>query len=104
MKKNLTKKIFQYSFKFYILLPLLIISTMSLFGQGIVKGVITDKTENTPLVSATIVLKGTTIGTITNFNGEYTLPVKAGTYTIQFLYMGYETIEETITIEDNTDP
>ena len=101
MNQNLTKKIFQYSFKFFILLLLLIINTMSLFGQGIVKGVIIDKTENTPLVSATVVLKGTTIGTTTNFNGEYTLPVKAGTYTIQFIYMGYESIEEPITIEDN---
>ena len=101
MKKNLTKKIFQCSFKFYILLLLLVINTMSLFGQGIVKGVITDKAGNTPLVATTIAVKGTTIGTISNYNGEYTLPIKAGTYTLQFIYMGYETIEETITLEDN---
>ena len=74
---------------------------MSLFGQGIVKGVITDKAGNTPLVATTIAVKGTTIGTISNYNGEYTLPIKAGTYTLQFIYMGYETIEETISIEDN---
>jgi len=101
MKRNLTRKIFQYSFKLYILLPLLIAGSVSLFGQGTVKGVITDKTDNTPLVAATIYIEGTTIGTTTNYNGEYILPLKAGTYTILFLYLGYETLEETITIEDN---
>jgi TonB-dependent receptor len=101
MKRNLTRKSIQFSFKSYFVLLLLVINSVSLFGQGTVKGVITDRADNAPLVAATIFVEGTTIGTISNFNGEYTLPLKAGSYTIKFLYLGYETGEETITVEDN---
>jgi len=43
-----------------------------------------------PLVGATVLLKGTTRGTSTDANGDYSLPVPAGTNTFIFAYSGYE--------------
>ncbi|WP_235998448.1 carboxypeptidase-like regulatory domain-containing protein [Hymenobacter sp. BT559] len=43
-----------------------------------------------PLVGATVLLKGTTRGTSTDANGDYSLPVPAGTNTFVFAYSGYE--------------
>ncbi|MFO7670359.1 MAG: TonB-dependent receptor, partial [Bacteroidales bacterium] len=94
-------KIFRLFPKFNCFLLLLSLSTMTVFGQGTIKGVISDKSDKTPLISVNIVIKGTTIGTVTDYNGEFVFPLKAGTYTLQLSYIGYETVEETITIGDN---
>ena len=85
---------------FSILCFILFLNYTTLFSQGTVKGLITDKTDKTPLIAVNIIIKGTTMGTVTDFNGEYILPLKAGTYTLQYSYLGYETAEETVTIED----
>jgi len=66
-----------------------------------VKGVITDKGGGEPLIAAAVAVKGTATGTITDDNGEYVLPLKAGTYTIVVTYIGYTTIEETVTVGDD---
>ena len=83
-----------------LFLCLLTLITFVVSAQGTLKGVITDANDNTGLVSATVVVKGTTVGLITDFNGEYTLSLKAGTHVILVSYIGYETKEETVTIED----
>ena len=85
---------------FLISLILICLTYTAVFSQGTVRGVITDKSDKTPLIAVNIIIKGTTIGTVTNFNGEYVLPLKTGTYTLQYSYLGYETAEETVTIED----
>jgi TonB-dependent receptor len=78
----------------------LVLGSTAVFGQGTVKGVITDKADNMPLIAANILVKGTTTGTVADYNGAYILPLKAGTYTLHISYMGYETREETVTVED----
>lgn len=99
MKKKVCKSISLYRFLYSIALSLL--TTFGVFGQGTVKGVITGTDDNKPLLAATVVLKGTTVGTASDLNGNYSLFVPSGTHTILFSYIGYETREETITIEDN---
>jgi TonB-dependent receptor len=81
-------------------LILLVLGPVAVFGQGTVKGVITDKADNEPLIAANVLVKGTTTGTVADYNGAYMLPLKAGTYTLQISYMGYETREETVTVDD----
>ena len=100
LTKQKVKKVIQLK-SLFSLLFILALSYTTVFSQGTVKGVITDKSDKTPLVAVHIIIKGTTTGTVTNYNGEYALPLKAGTYTLRISYMGYETIEETVTIEDN---
>ncbi|MCW3784864.1 TonB-dependent receptor [Plebeiibacterium sediminum] len=59
--------------------------------QGFLKGKITDKKTGEELVGAAVVVDGTTIGTITDFMGEYTMPpLEAGTYTIRVQYISYD--------------
>ncbi len=79
----------------------LFITTLSLAqSKGIVTGVLTDKDlNNETLPFANVMIKGTTIGATTDENGKYTLSVPAGTHTVVFSFLGYETETETITIK-----
>ncbi len=81
------------------LFAILLLSSMNVSGQGTLKGVIKEKMSNDPMIAATVVVKGTTTGTVSDYNGEYILPLKAGTYTLEISYIGYTTQEETVTLE-----
>ncbi|MGD9929739.1 MAG: SusC/RagA family TonB-linked outer membrane protein [Mangrovibacterium sp.] len=66
------------------------------FAQVIsLTGRVTDSATGEPLPGVTVVEKGTTNGTITNFDGDYTLSVAIGT-TVQFSYIGYKTTEHLV--------
>lgn len=53
----------------------------------------TVKDENgDPVIGASVVVKGTTTGTITDADGRFTLPV-SGTQTVQITYLGYQAKE-----------
>ncbi|PSR53608.1 TonB-dependent receptor [Adhaeribacter arboris] len=58
-----------------------------------------DTSEN--LIGAAAFITGTTIGATTNNYGFYTFRVAPGTYTLQFSYVGYETITRQITVSRN---
>jgi hypothetical protein len=60
-----------------------------------VRGVVTDRDTNIPLIGVTVIVTGSNpiIGTSTNLDGEFTLTrVPAGRQTLQFSYVGYETL------------
>lgn len=84
-----------------LLLILLLFGGLStVFAQsGTVQGVITDASNGTPLPGATVQVKGTSTGTITDIDGNYKLTVNAGA-TLVFSYIGYETQE--IAVQPNT--
>ena len=64
-------------------------------NKGTITGILTDKDlNNEPLPFANVNIKGTTTGVSTDEKGKYTITAEAGTYTIQFSFLGYETIEE----------
>jgi TonB-linked SusC/RagA family outer membrane protein len=48
-----------------------------------------------PLPGVTIIIKGTTQGTSTDLNGEFTIVVENETTVLQFNYIGYEMVEVT---------
>jgi TonB-dependent receptor len=82
-------------------IALLIISLS--FGQskGTIKGIITDKeANNAPLPFANATIKGTSINTTTNENGEYILKIEPGVYKIEFSFIGYENVEVPVTVKD----
>lgn len=56
-----------------------------------VTGTVSD--ANGPLPGASVVVKGTTNGTQTDFDGNYTLNNVGGTATLVFSYVGYKTTE-----------
>lgn len=54
-----------------------------------VEGVVTSKSDGEPIIGATVLEKGTTNGTITDFDGRFTLSVKSGSE-ITISYVGFK--------------
>ena len=74
---------------FFILF--LTLSAMTVVA-GTIKGTVTDKQTREPLTGATIQIAGTTQGTIADVDGNYSLDVNNGTYTLAIKYVGYKDI------------
>ena len=64
-----------------------------IFGQS-VSGIVTDDTSQ-PIPGVSVVIKGTTTGTSTDFDGNYTIKANNGD-TLVFSYVGYEAQEVTV--------
>lgn len=64
-----------------------------------ITGTVTDEEDGTPLPGVTIIAKGTTMGTVTDFEGNYTISVPAGARLV-FSYIGYNSKE--VLVEDQT--
>lgn len=80
--------------KFLVPLPLLLallvlLSAGQAFAQQVVRGTVNDAADGSTLPGVTVVVKGTTSGTITNIDGEYTLTVPAGRNELVFSMVGY---------------
>ncbi len=70
--------------------------------SGSISGVITDKDfNNEPLAYASVGIKDSTIGMITDENGNFNLKVDEGNHVLVISYMGYETAEIPVTIKSN---
>ena len=57
-----------------------------------IKGTVVDA-KSEPLIGVNILVKGSNTGTITDFNGEFTLNVEDANATLVVSYIGYESIE-----------
>ena len=60
-----------------------------------VKGTVIEASTNEPLIGATVKVKGTGTGTVTNFDGEYQLSVDKNA-TLVFSSIGYKTVEQPV--------
>lgn len=83
----------RFLFIYFIFLPSVICSQeVSISGYVTV-------TDSSSVTGATIVIKGTTLGTVTDKKGFYYInKIKPGTYTLRVSHLGYETLERSITI------
>ena len=80
--------------KIYSLFFLFFISVSFAFAQkGKVAGNVIDGEFVEPMAFANILVKGTTIGTTSDFDGKYELELEPGTYTLIFSFVGYNTQE-----------
>ena len=77
--------------KVFFLILLLVLSTMTALA-GNIKGTVLDKQTKEPLTGATIQITGTAQGVVADIDGNYTLNVNDGTYTIIVRYIGYKDI------------
>lgn len=86
--------------KLKLLFITVLLSTITLAQtKGTISGIITDKdANNVALPFANAVIKGTSNGVTTDDSGKYLLSVDPGTYTIQFSFVGYESLEEIVTV------
>ena len=77
--------------KVFFFILLLVLSTMTAMA-GNIKGTVLDKQTKEPPTGATIQITGTAQGVVADIDGNYTLNVNDGTYTITVRYIGYKDI------------
>ena len=75
-----------------ILILSLLLGNLAMAQQSVFSGKVTDSSSGEALPGVSIVVKGTTNGTISNFDGDFTLGVNRGDV-IQFSFIGYKTQE-----------
>ncbi|MCB0516014.1 MAG: TonB-dependent receptor [Chitinophagales bacterium] len=75
---------------------LILLASPFVMGQNIeISGKVTDASTGEGLPGATVVVKGTTIGTVTDFDGNYSIKSPAGK-SLQFSFVGYVSSEQAI--------
>lgn len=77
---------------------MLLLSTLS-FAQGslTISGVVTEKKTGEPIIGASILLKGQSSGTITDFDGNYSISGVPSGATLVFSYIGMKAQEVKVT-------
>ena len=63
--------------------------------QKTITGVVTGAEDNLPVIGATVMIKGTTVGVATDLDGKYSIAVTEGAV-IEFRYVGMKTKEVTV--------
>lgn len=76
------------------LVALMAFTSLAAMAQNKVSGTVTDETGE-PLIGVTVLVKGTSNGIATDFNGHFALEVGGGN-TLVFSYIGYNTVERVI--------
>ncbi len=64
-----------------------------------ISGVVTDKATNEAVIGVTVIINGTTVGTVTDWEGRYTISAEPGQELV-FSYLGYS--PQTIGVADAT--
>lgn len=91
-----------------ILLSMLMLIPFAMFAQQTVKGKVLEKSSGEPLPGVNILVKGTAIGTTSDFDGAFSIEVKDKKAILVFSYLGYKTQEVaasgsliTVSLEDD---
>ena len=84
--------------KKYYIIGLLFLFGMVGFTNAQVTGSVVDE-DGTPLPGASIVIKGTTTGTTTDFDGNFTIEASMGDI-LMVSYIGFETLQVTVNSTD----
>jgi outer membrane receptor protein involved in Fe transport len=66
-------------------------------AQKVLRGRVLDATDGSGIIGANILLKGTTTGTTTDFDGDFELKIPELPATIVISSLGYESVEQRIT-------
>ncbi len=88
--------------KVYKLFVLMLLFASTLLAQNYtISGTVTSSQTGENLVGANVYLKNTTMGAATDVDGNYSIEVKAGRYTVICSYIGFETKQEIVTVSNN---
>lgn len=83
----------------FLLLSLYFFTSIVTFAQTNVRGRVVDTTGET-LIGVNVIVKGTSQGTVSDINGEFTLPVPSSNSTLVFSYVGF--VEQEIPLNGRT--
>lgn len=77
--------------------------TGNALSQGTISGKVIDATTNEPLPLVNVVVSELTIGSVTDFNGDYEIRnVPFGNYTLTVSYVGYRNYETSISLNESS--
>ncbi len=89
--------LYQFVSKLTLSCMLVTAFAISLAGQRTIRGAVTDADNGEGLIGTNVVVKGSTVGTVTDFDGSYSLVVPDGYDILAFSYTGYNTVEVKLT-------
>ena len=70
-----------------------LLSFIAFAQSGIITGTVNDGEYNDILPFANVIIKDSQRGALSDFEGKYSLELKPGIYTVQFSFVGYQTLE-----------
>jgi TonB-dependent receptor len=80
---------------FPVLLLTLFCFNVSMAQKGTIRGTVIDDETGEPMFSVTVVIKGTTNGAVTDFDGKFEISADPGVYDLTASFVSYQTIEIT---------
>ena len=81
-----------------------LLGLIGVYGQTrTITGKVVSSDDNTPIPGVSVSVKGTTLGTVTNMDGNYTLSVPQTATSLMYSFVGYRTIEVAIEGRSNID-
>ncbi len=87
----------------YLLSIGLILSSLNLLAQNhTLSGYVKDGSNGETLIGASVIIKGTSQGVVTNVYGFYSITLEPAVYDIEYRFIGYTTISQTVdlTLQD----
>lgn len=86
--------------KYFLQVVLLMLFFVQLsFAQAkMVSGSVTDQNTNEPLIGATVLVKGTNTGTVTDLDGKFKIEISSSSDILVFSYIGY--LKQELTVGD----
>lgn len=82
------------------LLVILSCLSMGVFAQGTIKGIIQNSSEES-LPGTSIVIQGTTVGTIASIDGSFNLKAPVGDHVLEISFMGFKPKTINVTVANN---
>lgn len=80
----------------YALFAVMTLASLVTFAQSKITGTVVDAETGEGLPGASVFIKGTTVGTITDYNGAFSLAVEDQTVTVVVSFVGFQKVEKTI--------
>ena len=75
------------------LMTMLFLVVGGVFAQTKVNGTVVSQEDGQPVIGASVLVAGTSVGTVTDSNGRFSLTVPAGSNILRITYVGMEPIE-----------
>ncbi|MCH4551945.1 TonB-dependent receptor domain-containing protein [Aestuariibaculum lutulentum] len=88
----------KYYLKTTLLFSFLFFSIQLFAQEKEIKGIVTSKADGMPIAGGNVIIQGTTTGTLTDFDGKYTIMAKTGDV-LTFSFLGMTT--EKVTVADS---
>lgn len=100
MRKRFFRKCNSFRLSNLMLLLCMLLSATALRANPMqsnpITGTVTSQSDGEPMIGVSVVIKGTGAGTITDFNGNYSINASNG-QTLVFSYVGFQDMEVTVT-------